>query len=75
MLDRIFREGLHIPDYFEGKNIVHLPTVKTHLVSEFSHDYVQWPVRFKRIAERWERTTTWGQLFTRYRSQGYIATG
>jgi uncharacterized protein (DUF362 family) len=30
-LDRIFPEGLRIPDYFAGKNIVHLPTVKTHL--------------------------------------------
>ena len=30
-LDRIFPEGLRIPDYFPGKNIVHLPTVKTHL--------------------------------------------
>src|SRR5260221_12873529 len=39
------------------------PKGKLLFVSEFSHDYVQWPVRFKRIAERWERTTTWGQLF------------
>lgn len=30
VLDRIFPEGIHIPDYFIGKNIVHLPTVKTH---------------------------------------------
>ena len=30
-LDRIFPEGLHIPDYFFGKNIVHLPTVKCHI--------------------------------------------
>ena len=30
-LDRIFPEGLRIPDYFAGKNIVHLPTIKTHL--------------------------------------------
>ncbi len=30
VLDRIFPEGVHIPDYFIGKNIVHLPTVKTH---------------------------------------------
>jgi uncharacterized protein (DUF362 family) len=30
-LDRIFPEGIHIPDYFIGKNIVHLPTVKTHM--------------------------------------------
>jgi len=30
-LDRIFPEGLHIPDYFFGKNIVHLPTTKCHI--------------------------------------------
>ena len=30
-LDRIYPEGLRIPDYFIGKNIVHLPTVKTHM--------------------------------------------
>ena len=30
MLDRIFPEGIAIPKMFKGKNIVHLPTVKTH---------------------------------------------
>jgi uncharacterized protein (DUF362 family) len=30
-LDRIFPEGLRIPDYLPGKNVVHLPTMKTHL--------------------------------------------
>ena len=30
VLPRIFPEGIYIPDYFVGKNIVHLPTVKTH---------------------------------------------
>ena len=29
--DKIFPEGIHIPDYFLGKNIVHLPTVKCHI--------------------------------------------
>jgi uncharacterized protein (DUF362 family) len=31
VLDRIFPEGIHIPDYFFGKNIVHLPTTKCHI--------------------------------------------
>jgi uncharacterized protein (DUF362 family) len=31
VLDRIFPEGISIPDYFHGKNIVHLPTVKCHI--------------------------------------------
>ena len=30
-LDRIFPNGIRIPDYFIGKNIVHLPTVKCHI--------------------------------------------
>jgi uncharacterized protein (DUF362 family) len=30
-LDHIFPEGIRIPDFFIGKNIVHLPTVKTHM--------------------------------------------
>jgi uncharacterized protein (DUF362 family) len=31
VLDHVFPEGIRIPDYFEGKNIVHLPTVKCHI--------------------------------------------
>ncbi len=31
VLDQIFEEGIRIPDYFFGKNIVHLPTVKCHI--------------------------------------------
>ena len=31
VLDRIFPEGIRIPDYFQGKNIVHMPTTKCHI--------------------------------------------
>jgi len=31
VLDKVFREGIRIPDFFIGRNIVHLPTVKTHI--------------------------------------------
>jgi uncharacterized protein (DUF362 family) len=32
VLDKIFHpHGIHIPDYFFGKNIVHLPTMKCHI--------------------------------------------
>src|SRR5207248_987245 len=31
VLNRIFPEGIHIPDYFFGKNAVHLPTTKCHI--------------------------------------------
>ena len=30
-LDDIFPEGIQIPETFEGKNIIHLPTMKTHV--------------------------------------------
>jgi len=31
VLDEIFPEGIQIPQIFEGKNILHLPTMKTHV--------------------------------------------
>jgi uncharacterized protein (DUF362 family) len=31
VLDKIFPDGIRIPEYFPGKNIVHLPTVKCHI--------------------------------------------
>ncbi|HEU0167540.1 MAG TPA: DUF362 domain-containing protein [Chloroflexota bacterium] len=31
VLDTIYPEGIYIPDFFEGRNVVHLPTVKTHI--------------------------------------------
>ncbi|MCX6139051.1 MAG: DUF362 domain-containing protein [Ignavibacteriales bacterium] len=31
VLDKIFPDGILIPEYFIGKNIVHLPTMKTHI--------------------------------------------
>lgn len=31
VLDRLYPEGIRLPDYFMGKNIVHLPTVKCHI--------------------------------------------
>ncbi len=30
-LDRVFPDGIFIPEYFIGKNIVHLPTMKCHI--------------------------------------------
>lgn len=30
VLDKIYPDGIYLPNYFFGKNIVHLPTVKTH---------------------------------------------
>lgn len=36
VLDKIFPEGIRIPDYFHGKNIVHLPTMKTHTYTGYT---------------------------------------
>ena len=30
-LDRVYPDGIHIPDVFLGKNVVHLPTMKCHI--------------------------------------------
>jgi hypothetical protein len=30
-LDKVFPEGIRVPDFFLGKNVVHLPTVKCHI--------------------------------------------
>ena len=31
VLDKIYPDGIKIPEYFIGKNIIHLPTMKTHI--------------------------------------------
>ncbi|MDZ7695467.1 MAG: DUF362 domain-containing protein [Deltaproteobacteria bacterium] len=31
VLDEIYPEGIRLPDFFFGKNVVHLPTVKCHI--------------------------------------------
>ncbi len=31
VLDKVFPEGVHIPRRFPGENIIHLPTMKTHV--------------------------------------------
>jgi uncharacterized protein (DUF362 family) len=31
VLDKVFPSGIRIPDYFIGRNMVHLPTVKCHI--------------------------------------------
>ena len=31
VLDKIYNRGIRIPEFFIGKNIIHLPTMKTHI--------------------------------------------
>ena len=33
-LDHIYPDGINIPDFFPGKNIVHLPTIKCHMYTQ-----------------------------------------
>jgi len=35
-LDEIFPKGIYIPDYFHGKNVVHLPTIKCHIYTNIT---------------------------------------
>ncbi len=35
-LHKIFPEGIRIPDYFFDKNIIHLPTIKTHSYTTYT---------------------------------------
>ncbi len=34
VLDQVYKEGIRIPKFFYGKNVLHLPTMKTHV---FTH--------------------------------------
>ena len=43
------------------------PLVKLFIFgSEAYHDYYRWPLRDRRVFERWRRETAWGRLFDRY---------
>ena len=35
-LHEVFPKGIRIPDYFFGKNVVHLPTLKTHIYTDYT---------------------------------------
>lgn len=41
-------------------------------VSEFNHDYVQWPLRYEKVYRRWRAETPWGRLFDRYERDGTL---
>ena len=36
VLNDIFPDGIYIPDYFHGKNVVHLPTTKCHIYTNIT---------------------------------------
>lgn len=50
------------------------PLVNAFIVgSEVYHDYYRWPLRDRRVFERWLAGTGWGRLFRRYRAEGSLA--
>jgi len=53
------------------KAIFHTPLVHaTNLFSEAFHDYYHWPLKEKRIYERWRAESPWGHLFAKYDAEG-----
>ena len=57
-----------IQNFFFRTPLVHIFV----LASEVYHDYLRWPLIDRRVFHRWQANTGWGQLFQRYRQQGYL---
>jgi uncharacterized protein (DUF362 family) len=49
--------------------LVVIPT----LIGEIEQDYMYWPLKYRQIAARWRRDTTWGRLFQCYQEQGHLS--
>jgi uncharacterized protein (DUF362 family) len=49
--------------------LVFIPTV----IGEIEQDFLYWPLKYRGITKRWRDDTLWGQLFQRYKAQGYLA--
>lgn len=53
------------------KLFFHTPLVNLFVLgSEAYHDYYRWPLRDRKVFDRWRVETTWGQLFDRYHTGG-----
>lgn len=49
------------------KLLFHTPLVNVFAAgSEAYHDYYRWPLKDRRVFERWQQSTEWGKLFARY---------
>ena len=56
------------------KFFFHTPLVNVFVMgSEVYHDYYRWPLRDRRVFEKWRAETEWGQLFDHYQSHGTLA--
>jgi hypothetical protein len=53
------------------KPVLHTPLVNVaNLFSEAFHDYYHWPLKEKKIYERWRAESPWGHLFAKYDAEG-----
>ena len=41
-------------------------------IGEVEQDYMYWPLKYKKVAEKWQRETEWGKLFLEYREKGIL---
>jgi uncharacterized protein (DUF362 family) len=66
--------GWYGPTRVLQKLIFRTPLVKVPiLVSEINHDYVHWPLKERKIYQRWRETTPWGRLFAEYDERECLA--
>ncbi len=49
----------------------HFAVIPT-FIGEVEQDYMFWPLKYRKIAADWRKTTDWGALFDRYQRDGYI---
>ncbi len=66
--------GWYGPTRVLQKAIFRTPVVKLPIfVSEANHDFLQWPLRYRKKFEDWRDQTPWGRLFQDYEKSGHIA--
>jgi hypothetical protein len=53
------------------KAVLHTPLVNVaNFWSEAYHDYLHWPMKERKIYERWREQSPWGRLFAKYDAEG-----
>lgn len=61
------------PTRFLQKLLFHTPIVYFPIfVSEMNHDYIHWPLKERKVYEKWLRETGWGRLFAEYQQKGCL---
>ncbi len=55
------------------KLFFHTPLVHAFVMgSEVYHDYYRWPLKDRKVFEKWLAETEWGRMFREYREQGIL---